>query len=213
MSLDNFVLAAATSLGGVAASSAQTMPIPALVDGLYNTGVTDTGVLLATGDSELHYAVTGPIGTSQVIVPNGAWVTDTAAKWIGPVNGTANAPVGSYSYTLSFDLSQFDVNTVVIDGLWASDNDSMILLNGNATGFSDDSLAFQDLESFTLTSGFVSGLNTLTFQVNNPGGPSPNPTGLLVTGLSGNGLLIPEPGSMLLLSSGGLLLLRARRRG
>lgn len=188
------------------------MPIPALVDGLFNTGVADDGSLLAPGDNELHYITTGPASADMVITPNSAWVTDSDANWIGPTSGTSNAPLGGYSYSISFDLSAFDISTVIIDGKWASDNNSEIFLNGNPTGFTGNVLAFQALDSFALSSGFVSGTNTLTFQVLNPGAPSPNPTGLIVTDLSGNGILVPEPASLVLCGVGGVALMNRRRK-
>jgi len=56
--------------------------------------------------------------------------------WIGPTNGDANDPTGTYVYTLVFDFSGFNPNTATISGDLASDNNSSILLNGKDAGFS-----------------------------------------------------------------------------
>ena len=64
---------------------------------------------------------------------------------------------------------------------------------------------------FTLTSGFVAGINTLSFRVENYSGATGNPTGIIVS-VSGTAEHAPEPAAAGLLGSGllGLWLLRRR---
>jgi len=58
---------------------------------------------------------------------------------------------------------------VSLTGQWAADNGvSNILLNGLSTGYSGGD--FNRWTSFTISSGFSAGLNTLDFIVNNGGG-------------------------------------------
>ena len=96
---------------------------------------------------------------------------------------------GNYFYLTTFDLTGRDLATASLTGNWATDDTGAdILLNGASTGMSSTS-GFSSWASFQITSGFISGLNTLTFKVNN-GGTSPNPGGLRVevTGIATAGL-------------------------
>ena len=69
---------------------------------------------------------------------------------------------------------------------------------------------FQTLNSFSIDSGFVSGINTLDFVVQNLG-TQPNPTGLLITDLCGTAepLNVPEPSAAALVFMGILALMMA----
>ena len=58
--------------------------------------------------------------------------------------------------------------------------------------------AFMTFDSFSTSTGFLPGINTLTIQVVNFGGPS----GAHVNNLRGDAALIPEPGSLLLAGLG-----------
>ncbi len=121
--------------------------------------------------------------TSPIAVtPNSSWVAPpSGSMWIGLDQGPAAVPAGTYVYALTFDLSGFDPATAMLTGQWATDNDAMIVLNGVDTGITTSVSAFGSLQSFTISSGFVPGTNTVEFRVNNNSGPS----GLLVAGLSG----------------------------
>jgi len=175
-----FILLVFVLLGPNAAAA----PIP----GLYYTGVDNTGTVLPVGTSEQHYEMTGPSYPATVITASPYWIKPSAgSSWIGPSNGNVNDPLGDYSYVLTFDLTGLDPATAVISGGWATDNTAKILLNGIDTGISKPLYGFTSLDSFTISSGFVPGTNTLEFVVSNrpEGAGSINPTGLLVANLSG----------------------------
>jgi hypothetical protein len=191
-------------------------PIP----GLFNTGVDDSGALLAGGAVDPHYSLMG--GTAFVADPNGEpfWVANSlTSQWIAPSADqdpfTGDSfPAGTYTYRLTFDLGGFDPESALITGSWAADNSGSILLNGAATG--NLSGGFAALVPFTISDGFVAGTNTLDFAVLNdatpPGSPNPNLTGLRVEGITGVAM-IPEPETYALLLAGiGLLGFAAGRR-
>lgn len=190
--------------------------------GLHNTGVDDSGVALPGGSADPHYKlISSPISSPvkspskapnaivsalipPVYLPNG-----TGSKWIGPgFDLTIRYPIGIYIYRTTFDLTGFDPTTAVITGNFASDNNATIDLNGRSTGFATMYEGFKSFTPFTLSSGFVSGLNTLDFRVIEPSG---SPTGLRVE-LSGTAETVevaaaPEPTSLVLavIGAAGLL--------
>ena len=189
-------------------------PIP----GLFNTGVKDDGTDATLGGAELHYvSLTGsPLDSVFVLSnPAGPWVANSAAsQWIGPDTGDGSSIAGgNYSvvYRLSFDLTGFDPSSASISGQWATDNSGLdILINGNSTG--NTSSGFSAFTPFSISSGFVAGVNHLDFSWSNSGGPG----GLRVE-LSGTANTVstgaPEPASFALLSLGlaGLGLIGTRR--
>jgi hypothetical protein len=166
-----------------------------LIPGLFNTGVSDTGLPLADDAVELHYSY-GPgsavTNTPFVITagggyPIGPWLgDDPLSAWIAPSEDSVgpNAANGSpnYAYQLSLDLTGLNPATAVIEGLWSTDDKGIdILINGISTGQSN-TLGFVSWTSFQVTNGFTAGTNVLTFLVNNGVGqtaPS-GPTGLRV---------------------------------
>ena len=183
---------------------------------VFNTGVDNTNTVLPDGSPEQHYTVSGQASSAFVLSTNlpAPWVAAPAGSaWIGPQGGNAGGSLGLYLYDFAFDLTGLDPSTAIMLGDWATDNDALLYLNGNATGYSKNLFGFQTLDPFQLNSGFVSGINTLEFQVNNQGGP----TGLLVANLRASADLlppngtIPEPTTMALMGLG-LLGLGARRR-
>ena len=104
-----------------------------------------------------------------------------------------------------------DPDTAFLSGLWASDDGGTdILINGISTGQTNVGLG--TLVPFLINGGFLPGINTLDFVVNNG---SSGPTGLRVEGLDGFAVA-PEPSSLaMLLGLGGIGLLgylRRRRR-
>lgn len=172
-----------------------TQVAPAAITGLYNTGVDNLGVSLADGTLDPHYA----LAPNPAIAISGppSWVLPPAgAKWIGATDGFTSDPPGDYSFVLT--LTGVEAKTV-IDGLWATDNSGVILLNGTDTGVSRVANGFGSLVPFQVT-GLAVGNNTIEFRVTNNVGGGNNPMGLLVSDISAT--VIPAPGAVLLTSLG-----------
>lgn len=180
---------------------------------IFNTGEGAGGNALAVGQTDPHYSlVSAPAGVSLAAIttaPNPAWIGNTAtATWISPGNsGSINWAPGIYDYQTTFNLTGLDAATAQLSGMWTSDNNATIYLNGVSTGITTSQAPFGNLQAFSITSGFQAGLNTLDLMVDNQplsaGGSQPNPTGVLME-VSGTAQPVPEPAGPAVLS--GLLL-------
>ena len=115
------------------------------------------------------------------------WTADDAnSAWITPGDALSNAgngyqePQGDYDYQTTFDLTGFDPTTASIVGQIGADNTvTHVLLNGQAVGYTPTNVGnnFSSLNALSISSGFISGVNTLEFLVHNDPGDSYNPTG------------------------------------
>jgi hypothetical protein len=146
---------------------------------LFNTGVSDTGMLLPDGEVDPHYQLwqspdpqfPGP--DAQVTLstdwPFGFWLADGPnSKWISPRADVSNGNAsGIYIYRTTFDLTGLDPATAVINGQWTSDNEALdIQLNGVTTGISHFGAGtFAAFAGFAITNGFSAGTNTLDLVV------------------------------------------------
>lgn len=157
-----------------------------------------------------------PSGATTTVstVPNGfpipPWLANNAtSSWIGPSTFETNSPPGDYTYSTTFDLTGLVASTAQISGSWGVDNSAVsILLNGQSAGITTNLGAanFSSLTPFTIAntgSNFLSGINTLSFTLNNaqnqPGDNTFNPTGLRVE-LAGTADVaateVPEPSDL-----------------
>jgi hypothetical protein len=200
---------------------------------IFNTGVVsmDPVALAADGAVDQHYSLISSadsraIGTNAYVAgpnltyPLGPWLLNGPdSKWISPfLNPATNGAVGGYTYRTTFDLTGLDPATVILTGRWATDNSGSITLNGSATGNTTGVEQFGGWTSFTISSGFIAGINTLDFVVTNvPGIGGASPTGLRVE-ISGTADgTIPEPSmslplAMITFGAAAGIKLRMRRR-
>ncbi|CAN5444128.1 hypothetical protein BH11ARM2_BH11ARM2_37110 [soil metagenome] len=183
--------------------------------------VNSTGVGFADGAVDSNWLIDG--GTAKVSAANGAWtggnaVLATGAKWIN-IDGDPNAvrPAGVNLFSTTFDLTGYDASTANLGVFWSSDNGSKLYLNGHyidaLPGGTDPTRSYQVNKSVNISSYFVSGVNTLSFEVTNGDDeiPTPGPIGLIAD-IHGTVNAVPEPTSMAALGLGGLALLRRRRK-
>ena len=160
---------------------------------LFSTGLGTNGLALSPGVTDPHYVLTAsaystpppPAIAATVMANHSAWLAnDAASMWIGPQSqGTAGVPPGSYNFRTTFDLTGFDLATAHISFQVSVDNDlTAVMLNGVSVGFAYSGFnAWSSL--FTVSSGFISGTNTLEFLTDNAGAAA-NPYGFraLVSG-------------------------------
>lgn len=189
---------------GNVTSSIATLAVLQIIPGVFNTGVDASGVSLPSGTVDAHWTITqsadpafpGPdaVVLNDVGFPIPPWLAnDDISKWIAPqANQSGGNLEGNYNYRTSIDLNGFDPATVRLTGEWATDNIGLdILVNGTSTGQRNDS-QFVVWTPFSVTSGFVPGVNVLDFRVNNaPSGV--NPTGFRVQSLRALGVRLPAP--------------------
>lgn len=180
------------------------VPIPGLVNSgrlLSNVGVT-TGTV-----QERNWFIGGTLRPWNSTTNNAAWLANsTVSRWMTP-NSNGNQSLdptvdGFYTYSLSFDLGKFVPGTASFNGRFAVDNTvTSILLNG--TQITQGGLGtFNSWTNFSASSGFIGGINTLSFRVRNFAGRTGNPTGLRVEILGSAYDPVPEPASWATLIAG-----------
>ena len=197
----------------------------ATITSLYNTGVDNSGTVLANGTiGDPHYLLTSvPGGTTNIRVltsangyPIGPWRGDnTTSRWIAPdSNSQVDGPAGDYTYRTTFDLTGFNASTAQINGLWTSDDGGVdIVINTTHLGsFSNVGLS-SFFTPFTISSGFQSGINTLDFIIHNGSGPTGLRTELTGTAdLSANPTSVPEPFTIIGTLIGGTAAFRMKKK-
>lgn len=193
---------------------------PALIhaqgfSGLFNTGVDATGTPLATGATDTHYQVVENGNSQAFVVFQPVYAVDASARYIweqaggGPTNVTR-------TFRTTFTITAgYDPLTAILNGKWSTDNTGLdIFLNGFASG--NTSLGFGAYTPFSITSGFLAGLNTLDFRVRDEGTVAAfSATDLIGSArLSGPPTVVPEPSTVALMMAGlaGLGVVAHRRK-
>lgn len=142
----------------------------------------------------------GPSGVAGD--PYADWV------WIGH-----NYNVDAASFEFRFDLAGYDLSTAALTGVWAVDNVGEILLNGVviASLEGDMDSHWQTLHVYEVVSGFLGGVNVLTFNARDIAGAAGLRASAIVTA---EALPVPLPPAAALMLTGlaGLAGLRRRRR-
>ena len=181
---------------------------------VFNTGVDSAGVATTGNGTDLHWTLAGGTaytGGTNGQFPIGPWVADDAAsRWITPTTNAADSnAVATFSFSTTFSLTGLNASTASLSGSFAADDSATIFLNGVQIGAANQG-GFSFRTNFAINSGFVAGVNTLTFAALNSGA---GPTGANVV-VSGTADAVPEPAAWGLMVTGfGLVGLSARRRG
>lgn len=210
-------LTAVKLIAALTAVFASAVTNAATITDLYNTGVDNAHVTLGVGAPDPHYYVVSDLQPGVVVDDSGypfpAWVANVngagGSKWIS-TRQDAYGRIGSFKYQTTFTIPpSADLNSVVITGLWATDDgNSNILINGNPTNQS--TVGHSTLTPFSVSgaSNFFHGPNNkLEFVFDNVTGP----TGLRIDGISGT--FVPEPTGIAAGLAGLATVGAVRRRG
>jgi len=164
-------------------------PPPSDIPGVFNTGVDASGDALGDEVLDPHWTLTtsadptynGPetytVKSDEFPIP--PWIANTSnSKWICPRQDETVVEDGAYVYQLQFDLTGYEPDSANMTGQYSVDDGlTDVKINGVSTGISGT--MFDTWHSFSISSGFATGINTLEFFVNN-GGTSATPSGLRV---------------------------------
>jgi hypothetical protein len=186
---------------------------------LHNTGVDSADAVVAPGIQTAFWSLSSEPATATEAIDskpfrfNAGYFADTGtAAWVSPgANGNAGVQ-GFYVYDLAFDLTGLNPATASISGVYGTDNDGSISLNGQAPAATTCFACFFSPTAFSFNSGFVNGINKIHVTVDNAGDPTAFFVQLSGTASVAEGGQVPEPGTIVLTCAGlaGLLLLRRK---
>jgi hypothetical protein len=192
--------------------------------GLYSTGTDSSGNALPVNGIDAHYQVAasggGPSDFLSYYTPNSYsfgnayhpsfdWGLGDATSSEISCNAL-NFPCdnnNAWVYRTTFDLTGFDLSSVVLDLTGYFDDKGQLAVNGNLVGGTYRQYSGPD--NFILTAanaGFVAGVNTLDIVSVNQGGPGG--VYLKVNDVSA----VPEPASLFLVGTGLAAVVRRARR-
>lgn len=204
------------------------------ITNLFSTGVASSGpTFFAGGATDTHWLVNGgatALSHNGQFPLNGSWVNPTGARWIAPraavpvtVGATTTSAPGAYAFSTTFTLPVGFSNANIQMRIAADDSLNNVQFNATAfpsisfAGVTPNGWSATQFNStiWTITSGFVAGTNTLTFNVTNFAGNAGNPTGILVEFISATYDLnvVPGPSGLICLASGLISLGAFRWRG
>jgi hypothetical protein len=166
----------ATNAYGSADSNEAQLTVGALFSELFNTGMEPNRVLLPGGSVDPHYGLVESPDLDNLGPDAIVWSDDypvpvfvyngPLSSWISSVANNSTVP-GQYVYRTEFLIDSADPCTAVLEGSWLLNSSGVdILLNGRSTGITNTTeLPYKVAQSFTITNGFVPGLNTLDFVI------------------------------------------------
>lgn len=183
----------------------------------------DTDYVIASGGTGGRF---GTVPVARQTPLSGGWLADaasSASRWIVISSGQGgegmSVETGSFRFQTTVDLTGYNPATAFLDSLrYAADNKLTALRINGTTVFSQGTEAEEEFGSLialpaTLGQGlFVSGVNTLTFEVLNTEPPphlSTTPVGFRLEGSVS--ATVPEPTACLALGAMGTLCALARR--
>lgn len=180
---------------GSKTSSVASVTVGAAFSELFNTGANANDLADPTlaGIADPHYTLVQSLDpnnlglnalvwdmSSYPVLPAGIFAfVGGQSQWIGPEANTAGAtytsPQGTYVYQTKFLLDSVDLTEPVTMNMtwWANTTGGDVLLNGNSIGIHTLITNLPSTAaSFTITNGFVPGVNTIQFVT-----PCVNPNG------------------------------------
>jgi hypothetical protein len=186
---------------------------------VHNTGVDSSDAVVAPGAAAAFWRLLlPPAGASEVVgsgtsrVYNGSYYApESVSAWVS-ANASGNTSAnGYYIYALTVNLAGLDPGSASITGTFGTDNDGFVRLNGGPNVATTCFACFFQSTAFTISSGFVPGLNTIELGVNSAG----NPTAFRVEFSSATAnpaqTGVPEPGTLILFTSGFVIFALQRR--
>jgi len=147
---------------------------------IFGTGLNADGSQTSAGSADLHWTIdSSPYSStpSAAIVSgndNGyAYPSHVNSQWIGTAEDLNQGfAVGYFTFSTTFDLTGLNPASASLAGILAVDDYVNVYLNGVSTGSGCTGADCWDFgTAFAINSGFIAGVNTITFQVYNTGGP------------------------------------------
>jgi len=149
---------------------------------IWSTGTNNDHSLATQGTADQHWSlISTPFpgdtqaGGPYVVVDPYPFGNQATSQWIsGNIHAFDGYDVGYFVYQTTFTiLPGSDLSTASLTGFFSVDDNVEVFLNGQYTGVACENNGCWNFgSSFTINSGFTSGVNTLTFRTENTGGPA-----------------------------------------